>query len=73
MAHPNKSLKVAFTDFGATSAAAVELAWRLDIPGDYGLKAGNETLVFALGERPEGLVSFALRERKPSCSTRSKK
>ncbi len=38
----------------------VELAWCFDIPGDYGLKAGNETLVFALRERPEGLVSFGL-------------
>ncbi|MEV6647923.1 adenosine deaminase [Amycolatopsis sp. NPDC051371] len=38
----------------------VELAWCFDIPGEKGTKAGQETLVFALRERPEGLVSFGL-------------
>lgn len=38
----------------------VELAWCFDIPGEKGVKAGRETLAFALGERPDGLVSFGL-------------
>ncbi len=38
----------------------VELAWCFDIPGEKGVVAGRETLVFALRERPEGLVSFGL-------------
>jgi aminodeoxyfutalosine deaminase len=38
----------------------VELAWCCDIPGEKGTKAGAETLVFALRERPEDLVSFDL-------------
>ncbi|PRX51124.1 aminodeoxyfutalosine deaminase [Prauserella shujinwangii] len=48
---------------GRAEAAAehgVELAWCFDIPGEKGTKAGRETLVFALRERPEGLVSFGL-------------
>lgn len=39
-------------------ARAAELAWCFDIPGEKGTKAGPETLVFALRERSEGLVSF---------------
>jgi aminodeoxyfutalosine deaminase len=38
----------------------VELAWVFDIPGEKGLAAGRETLTFALGERPDGLVAFGL-------------
>ncbi|ADJ48009.1 adenosine deaminase [Amycolatopsis mediterranei S699] len=38
----------------------VELAWCFDIPGEKGVRAGRETLVFALRERPAGLVSFGL-------------
>ncbi|WP_434445654.1 adenosine deaminase [Lentzea sp. E54] len=47
---------------GRAQAAAlgVELAWCFDIPGEKGLDAGRETLAFALGERPDGLVSFGL-------------
>ncbi len=49
-------------DSGRTQAAAlgVELAWCFDIPGEKGLVAARETLAVALGERPEGLVSFGL-------------
>ncbi|MFC3448431.1 hypothetical protein [Amycolatopsis speibonae] len=35
----------------------VALAWCFDIPGEKGIVAGRETVVFALRERPEGLVS----------------
>lgn len=38
----------------------VELAWCFDIPGEKGVVAGRETLVFALRNRPDGLVSFGL-------------
>ncbi|WP_199443189.1 adenosine deaminase [Umezawaea beigongshangensis] len=38
----------------------VELAWVFDIPGEKGVTAGRETLAFALGERPDGLVAFGL-------------
>ena len=42
------------------ASAGVELAWCFDVPGEKGLKAGRETLAFALTERPDGLVSFGL-------------
>ncbi|PXY28021.1 adenosine deaminase [Prauserella muralis] len=48
---------------GRAAAAAehgVELAWCFDIPGEKGPVAGRETLVFALRNRPEGLVSLGL-------------
>ncbi|WP_158887323.1 adenosine deaminase [Amycolatopsis anabasis] len=48
---------------GRAEAAArhgVDLAWCFDIPGEKGVRAGRETLVFALRERPDGLVSFGL-------------
>ncbi|WP_020674359.1 adenosine deaminase [Amycolatopsis nigrescens] len=48
---------------GRAAAAAehgVELAWCFDIPGEKGVEAGRETLLFALRERPDGLVSFGL-------------
>jgi aminodeoxyfutalosine deaminase len=38
----------------------VELAWCFDIPGEKGVRAGRETAVFALRERPDGLVGFGL-------------
>ncbi|OLF11329.1 adenosine deaminase [Actinophytocola xanthii] len=38
----------------------VDLAWCFDIPGEKGVRAGRETLLFALRERPEGLVAFGL-------------
>ncbi len=44
----------------ARAEHGVELAWCFDIPGEKGLVAGRETVVFALRERPEGLVSFGL-------------
>lgn len=44
----------------AEAEHGVELAWCFDIPGEKGIKAGRDTLVFALRERPDGLVSFGL-------------
>ncbi|WP_181776944.1 adenosine deaminase [Amycolatopsis pittospori] len=44
----------------ALAEYGVELAWCFDIPGEKGVVAGRETVVFALRERPEGLVSFGL-------------
>ncbi|PRY01679.1 adenosine deaminase [Allonocardiopsis opalescens] len=48
---------------GRAEAAAehgVDLAWCFDIPGERGPRAGLETAVFALRNRPEGLVSLGL-------------
>ncbi|MGK3203001.1 adenosine deaminase family protein [Amycolatopsis sp. MEPSY49] len=58
---------VAGLETGRARAAelGVELAWCFDIPGEKGVKAGRETLVFALRERPEGLVSFGLGGPEP--------
>jgi aminodeoxyfutalosine deaminase len=44
----------------ARAEHGVELAWVFDIPGEKGVVAGRETLAFALGERPDGLVAFGL-------------
>jgi aminodeoxyfutalosine deaminase len=44
----------------AATEHGVELAWCFDIPGEKGIRAGRETLLFALRERPDGLVSFGL-------------
>ncbi|GAB3477355.1 adenosine deaminase [Amycolatopsis cihanbeyliensis] len=44
----------------AAEEHGVDLAWCFDIPGEKGTKAGKETLVFALTNRPEGLVSLGL-------------
>ena len=44
----------AAADFG------VALRWCFDIPGEAGPAAAEETLRIALGERPDGLVSFGL-------------
>lgn len=44
----------------AASEHGVQLAWCFDIPGEKGTRAGRETLLFALRERPDGLVSFGL-------------
>jgi aminodeoxyfutalosine deaminase len=44
----------------AAAEHGVDLAWCFDIPGEKGVRAGRETLVFALRERPEGLVAFGL-------------
>jgi aminodeoxyfutalosine deaminase len=44
----------AATDFG------VDLRWCFDIPGEAGLPAAEETLRIALGQRPDGLISFGL-------------
>jgi aminodeoxyfutalosine deaminase len=44
----------------AAAERGVELAWCFDIPGEKGVVAGRETVVFALRERPEGLVSLGL-------------
>ncbi|MGW7535387.1 adenosine deaminase [Amycolatopsis sp. NPDC054798] len=44
----------------AKAEHGVELAWCFDIPGEKGVRAGRETAVFALRERPDGLVSFGL-------------
>ncbi|SFQ06707.1 aminodeoxyfutalosine deaminase [Amycolatopsis arida] len=48
---------------GRAAAAAehgVDLAWCFDIPGERGAVAGRETVVFALRNRPDGLVGFGL-------------
>lgn len=42
------------------ASIGVDLAWCFDVPGEKGVKAGRETLAFALTERPDGLVSFGL-------------
>ncbi|AXB48094.1 adenosine deaminase [Amycolatopsis albispora] len=59
---PGDELLAGLTEGRAIAAAehGVELAWCFDIPGEKGVKAGRETLVFALRERPEGLVGFGL-------------
>ncbi|MEC3977646.1 adenosine deaminase [Amycolatopsis sp. H20-H5] len=44
----------------ALAEHGVELAWCFDIPGEDGLEAAEETTVFALRERPDGLVSLGL-------------
>ncbi|MQA09257.1 MAG: adenosine deaminase [Pseudonocardiaceae bacterium] len=44
----------------ARAEFGVQLAWCFDIPGEKGTAAGRETLVFALRNRPDGLVSFGL-------------
>lgn len=44
----------------ARAEHGVELAWCFDIPGERGPTAGRETLVFALRNRPDGLVGFGL-------------
>jgi aminodeoxyfutalosine deaminase len=44
----------------ALAEHGVELAWCFDIPGEKGVRAGRETVVFALTERPDGLVGFGL-------------
>ncbi len=48
----------------ARSAAAadfgIDLRWCFDIPGEAGLPAAEETLRIALGEAPDGLISFGL-------------
>ncbi|MFD2470088.1 adenosine deaminase [Amycolatopsis silviterrae] len=59
---PGDELLAGLTE-GRSAAKAehgVELAWCFDIPGEKGVRAGRETLVFALRERPDGLVSFGL-------------
>ena len=55
-------LLTGLTEGRAIAAAehGVELAWCFDIPGEKGLTAGRETVIFALRERPDGLVSFGL-------------
>jgi aminodeoxyfutalosine deaminase len=52
----------AIEDARARSAAdfGLDLRWCFDIPGEAGLTAAEETLRIALGERPDGLVSFGL-------------
>ena len=42
----------------AKATHGVELAWVFDIPGEKGVRAGRETLTFALRERPDGLLSL---------------
>ncbi|MEU3270694.1 adenosine deaminase [Saccharomonospora sp. NPDC006951] len=44
----------------AATEHGVDIAWCFDIPGEKGVEAGRETVVFALRNRPEGLVSFGL-------------
>ncbi|MDI5982391.1 adenosine deaminase [Amycolatopsis magusensis] len=59
---PGDELLEGLTEGRALAAAehGVDLAWCFDIPGEKGLVAGRETLLFALRERPDGLVSFGL-------------
>ncbi|WP_433365861.1 adenosine deaminase [Actinoplanes sp. CA-142083] len=45
---------------GAAGDFGIELRWCFDIPGEAGLPAAEETLRIALGERPDGLISFGL-------------
>jgi aminodeoxyfutalosine deaminase len=45
---------------GAARDFGIELCWCFDIPGEAGLPAAEETLRIALGERPDGLISFGL-------------
>ena len=59
---PSDELLDGLTEGRAIAAVehGVELAWCFDIPGEKGVRAGRETVVFALRERPDGLVSFGL-------------
>jgi aminodeoxyfutalosine deaminase len=59
---PGDELLTGLTEGRAMAAAehGVELAWCFDIPGEKGVIAGRETVIFALQERPDGLVSFGL-------------
>jgi aminodeoxyfutalosine deaminase len=59
---PGDELLAGLSSGRAIAAAehGVDLAWCFDIPGEKGVTVGHETLVFALRERPEGLVSFGL-------------
>jgi aminodeoxyfutalosine deaminase len=45
---------------GAAADFGLELRWCFDIPGEAGLPAAEETLRIALGQRPDGLISFGL-------------
>ncbi|MCO8276953.1 adenosine deaminase [Actinoplanes sp. TRM 88003] len=45
---------------GAAGEFGVDLRWCFDIPGEAGLEAAEQTLAIALGERPDGLISFGL-------------
>ncbi|MDG4830252.1 adenosine deaminase [Solwaraspora sp. WMMD1047] len=45
---------------GAEAEFGIALRWCFDIPGEAGLPAAEETLRIALGQRPDGLVSFGL-------------
>jgi aminodeoxyfutalosine deaminase len=45
---------------GAKADFGIELRWCFDIPGEAGLPAAEETLRIALGEQPDGLISFGL-------------
>ena len=42
------------SDFG------IRLRWCFDIPGEYGLEAGLDTIRFLVQHRPSGLISFGL-------------
>ena len=44
----------AAADFG------IDLRWCFDIPGEAGLPAAEQTLRMALGQQPDGLISFGL-------------
>ena len=59
---PGDELLTGLTEGRKTAADehGVELAWCFDIPGEKGMVGARETLAFALGERPDGLVSFGL-------------
>ncbi|MPZ83551.1 MAG: adenosine deaminase [Actinophytocola sp.] len=59
---PGDELLAGLTTGRATAAArhGVDLAWIFDIPGEKGVTAGRETLVFALRNRPAGLVGLGL-------------
>jgi aminodeoxyfutalosine deaminase len=45
---------------GAATEFGIDLRWCFDIPGEAGLEAAEQTLAVALGERPDGLISFGL-------------
>lgn len=44
----------------ATRDHGIELRWCFDIPGESGVPAADLTIDVALGQRPDGLVSFGL-------------
>jgi aminodeoxyfutalosine deaminase len=59
---PAEAFCAAIEDARASAARdlGLELRWCFDIPGEAGLEAAEGTLEIALGQRPDGLISFGL-------------